>query len=225
MSRSEPTNLGAELAAALAKLEHVLVDPEVAEEHARQVREFELTETRRRRRERLESVEVELPYLAHKAVVDDAGLANGTSLEAVRRWLPRRDLPAMLVLSGTHGCGKTVACAWAVASTADSVAWSNALDLERTFAASFGPDATEQQRIRKARLTVLDDLGTEKDPAKMATTLFEIIESRKQRKTLVTTNMSKEKWLARYADVRLHSRYKESLIFVSDRGPDMRGAK
>jgi len=233
---SNPTSMHRALADLIAGYEKHLVDPEVANDHERQVRESEAADERRRRRERLAEFDLELPYEAHQRIVRDENLLDRTSLVAVRRWLPRRDVPPMLVISGESGCGKTFAAAWAVANTQDSVTWTHAQDLERIFAVRFDRDSTNgltkpQRRILLARLTVLEDIGTEKDAAEMTSTLLRILESRKQRKTLITTNMSKEAYFARFNDSRLHSRYKESLAFVYDKGgdlrtaPELRGAK
>jgi DNA replication protein DnaC len=127
------------------------------------------------------------------------------------------------VLTGGQGCGKSVAAAWAVATHEDPTVWVHALELERVFAAQFGDEIKQQERVCGARLLVLDDIGIEKDPAAMCQTLYRLLEARRQRRTIVTTNLSEAKWLERYCEPRLVSRFRELAVFFVDRGLDLRG--
>jgi len=208
------------LAEAISRASLLAQEPD--EDHYRKVEELERAERRDRRRERLKAAGVELARSVHDAVVADSGLKETVSLGAVRRWWARRD-PQMLVLNGGQGCGKSVAAAWAVATHEDSTVWVHALDLERIFAAQFGDEIKLQDRICSARLLVLDDIGIEKDPAPMCQTLYKILEKRKQRRTIVTTNLGEEAWFERYSETRLVSRFRELAVFFVDRGPDLRG--
>jgi DNA replication protein DnaC len=222
---TEPERGQARLRDLLANLENLIVDDDRAAEHERIVQEARAVEERQRRADRLAAQNIELEHRTHRAVIMDTGLEQRTSIRAVQKWLVRPDLKPMLILVGEHGCGKSVAAAWAVANFPDSTCWYSAKELERVFASDFGEKEKKQKRVKFSKFSVLDDIGTEADPDRMCSTLIEILEARKQRKTLVTTNQSAESWIARYSDPRLHSRLRESAYFVADKGGDMRGAK
>ena len=219
---SEPTKLGEGLSEALARFEQVIFDPERMAENERLAKEHQESEARSRRRQRLEAVGIELERNLHRQVVYDRDLKPTRSLSAVRGWLPRRDYP-MLVLNGNRGCGKSGAAAYAIANWDQSAHWISAADVIRVFSGHFGDALKRQETMKRARLLVLDDVGTEGDASRMCSALVELLDERKQRKTIVTTNLNKEAWLIRYADDRLHSRLKESAAFIGDAGPDLRG--
>jgi DNA replication protein DnaC len=214
------------LSEVLAGLESLIVNDERAAEHDAIVREAKAVEERQRRADRLEALGIELERKTHGSVVANAGLdlprPSGTSIRAVQRWLWRNDLKPTLVLVGGRGCGKSVAAAWAVANFAGSACWYSASDIMRIFASNFGDALKFQERVKLARLSVLDDVATEPDRARMCAALIEILEKRKQRKTIITTNLGLADWVTRYPDERLHSRLKDA-YFVVDDGPDLRG--
>ena len=220
---SEPTKLGEGLSEALARFERTIFDESRVAENERLAKEHQEAEARARRRERLEALGIELEHKLHRRVTSDQDLKSTVSLIAVKRWLPRRDVPPMLVLHGKGGCGKSAAAAYAVANWEQSACWSSAADLIRTFSGNFGDVLKRQEALKRSRLLVLDDVGTEVDAVRMCAALIELLDERKQRKTIVTTNLNREAWLARYPDERFHSRLKESAAFVGDKGPDLRG--
>lgn len=220
---SGPTRLGSNLSEALDRLEHAIFDPSRVEENERLAREHHESEQRSLRRERLDALGIELEKNTHRQVVANVGLKDTTSLVAVKRWLTSQNNWPMAVLTGNRGCGKSVAAAYVVANWDRSAAWSSAPDLLRVFSGNFGDVLKRQDTLKHARLLVLDDIGTEGDAARMCATLIELLDERKQRKTLITTNLSKAAFLERYADERLHSRLRELAGFVGDKGPDLRG--
>lgn len=220
------------LASLLANLEPLILDDAEAAKTEAYNREAKAIEERRQRSERLEMLGVELDVSVHSKVIADNGLKLGTSMRAVQRWLWRTDIKPMLVLVGGRGCGKSVAAAYAAATYTDSVCWYSANDLVRFFSTNHAESLKEQKRAKFARLTVLDDVATEGDPVRMCAALIDILEKRKQKKTIVTTNNhldsdkpGLESWLTRYPDPRLHSRLAESAVFVVDNGPDLRVGK
>jgi DNA replication protein DnaC len=219
-----PTRIGASLSEALERLEHAIFDPARLAENERLAREYEEADQRDRRRERLEALGIELEKTTHRQVVSNVGLKDTTSLIAVKRWLTSQSNYPMAVLTGNRGCGKSVAAAYVVANWDRSAAWSSAPDLTRVFSGHFGDALKRQETLKRARLLILDDVGTEGDAVRMCAALVELLDERKQRKTLVTTNLSKEAFLERYSDERLHSRLRELAGFVGDKGPDLRGA-
>jgi DNA replication protein DnaC len=218
-----PTRLGQSLSEALDRLEHAIFDPTRLAENERLAKEHQEADLRDRRRERLEALGIELEKSTHRQIVADSGLKDTTSLVAVKRWLTSQHDWPMAVLSGNRGCGKSVAAAYVVANWDRSAAWSSAPDLIRVFSGNFGDQLKRQEVLKKARLLVLDDIGTEGDATRMCAALVELLDERKQRKTLITTNLNKTAFFERYADERLHSRIRELAGFVGDKGPDLRG--
>lgn len=221
---TEPSKLGASLSEALARFEQTIFDESRVEENERLAKEHAASEARDRRKDRLDALGLELEYKFHQRILLDRDLKPTRSLVTVQRWLPRRDVPPMLVLNGNRGCGKSGAAAWAIANWEQSAHWCSAADLIRVFSGNFGDALKRQDTLKHARLLVLDDVGTEGDAVRMCSALVELLDERKQRKTIVTTNLNKEAWLARYPDERFHSRLKESAAFVGDKGVDLRGA-
>jgi DNA replication protein DnaC len=180
---------------------------------------------RRQRAERLSKLGLELEADTHRAIVEDHGLIEGVSLTAVRKWLWNPSLEPILILVGAPGCGKSAAAAWAVASFTRSSCWYAAADVVRLFASGIDRDAEKARfRMKRSHLTVLDDVATEKDDVGMCAALIEILQSRDQRRTIITTNQSQADWLKRYPDPRLDSRLNRA-HFVYDKGPDLRAAR
>lgn len=221
---SEPTKLGAGLSEALARFEQTIFDESRVAENERLAKEHQEADLRARRRERLEALGIELEHKLHRGVIAGLELKQTTSLVAVQRWLPRRGVPPLLVLHGKGGCGKSAAAAYAVANWEQSACWTSAADLIRTFYGNFGEAVTRQTTMKHARLLIIDDVGVESDSIRMCSALIELLDERKQRKTIITTNLNKEAWLARYPDERFHSRLKELAAFIGDKGADLRGA-
>jgi hypothetical protein len=219
---TEPQRETTRLRDVLANLESLIVDDAGSAEHERIVREAKAIEERHRRSDRLELLGIELAPKAHEAVISGRGLTQTTSLTAVQRWIWRPDLNPILVLVGEPGCGKSVAAAWAAANYSDSVSWLSSEEVVRTFTGSFGDATKVQERVKRARLSIIDDVAIEGNATRLCAALIEILQKREQRKTLITTNLGLEAWKKRYPDPRLHSRLKNS-FFVYDKGPDLRG--
>lgn len=187
-------------------------------------------ENRRLRRERLRRLDIQLDRSIYSKIVSDVSYREGMSMVAVKRWLHRDDLKPTLVLVGGTGCGKSAAASWAIASWERSSYWVSGPDLVQIFAATYGDEVREQKKIKKTELLVIDDPSTGGNPARECAILIDILNSRKQRRTIITDNLayasrdeSKETWCARYGDPRLHSRLNQQAVFVYDDGPDLRG--
>lgn len=224
--RSQPRDLPKRLAE-LFSLGLVRLSDERAAEYDRDKREFETSEGRHKRRDRLKSIDIELVRHVHEAIVASPDLkphpeSPGTSLLAVKRWLRRDDLAPTLILVGQNGCGKSCAAAYACANFPGTEFWVSAEDLGRTYA-DYSDDAKRaRRRIRRAELLVIDDVCTELDQVRVCAALVEALEHRKQRRTIITTNITPDGWKERFPDPRLHSRLKDA-EFVPDHGPDLRG--
>lgn len=142
-------------------------------------------------------------------------------------WEQRRKLEKpWLVLSGPAGVGKTVAVAhmlWTLGGR-----FVRADELVRLFASMFGEQYEKQQELRDAHSLVIDDVGGELDHTRMLPALLDLLDSRKSaynRPTIVTTNLGKKDFAARYSNERLMSRMAESVHWVSLSGEDLRRSK
>lgn len=159
-------------------------------------------------------------------VADRGRIARGELKEtrftdAIATWSTMTDRP-ILVLSSTVGRGKTVAAASALAEQRGR--YVSAFDAARLFSSNYSEDADAVDRLIATPLLVLDDVGTEGDRERMASALIRIVEGRRDRgkRTIITTNISRADFKARYPDPRLHSRLDQSSVYVSDKGDDMR---
>ena len=176
----------------------------------------------RRRRERLRAAGVQLVDQVEAALVASE-LRATSALVAVEQWFKHRRRP-WLVLSGPTGCGKSVSAA-AVVAQVDSAAWIRADELARVFASSHSSLHAVQQQVRSCTLLIVDDLGTEPDAARMTEVLGVLADARmsaRRRPTIVTTNIVKPRFLERYSDPRLHSRFAELADWQALVGPDLR---
>ncbi len=134
------------------------------------------------------------------------------------RWFRNKPHPALLVLAGASGVGKTH-CAQAVFDFARAGAFSG---YELGFWA--GPASLQFLRwpevcdgfkegnygivedCLNAGLLILDDIGAEHDPSRSAANkLCEILSRREDKFTLVTTNIDPAAWAQRF-DVRINDR-------------------
>ena len=226
MERSQPHELPHRLTQLFSVLGRLIVDETKAAEYDQWNREAQSVDGRRLRKERLKKLDLELERGVHQAIIDSADLkphpeSPGTSLLAVRHWL-LRESPSTLILVGRNGCGKSVAASWACANFPGTTHWVTAADLVRVYG-DYGSDAERaRRRLRRCELLVIDDVATESNPEKMCAALIEALDHRKQRRTLITTNLGPDAWVQRFQDPRLHSRLKTA-EFVPDHGPDLRG--
>jgi DNA replication protein DnaC len=129
-------------------------------------------------------------------------------------------------MSGTTGCGKTVALG-TIAAQWDTM-YVGADDLCRTFSANFGEQLAKQERIRDTnKLLALDDIGTEIDDTRMLPTLLEIINARASAvytPTVIATNLTKKDFADRYKNERLMSRMAR-VQWTTVQGEDLRRQK
>lgn len=183
-------------------------------------------ETRQRRAESLDRApDCQLTDVARASVVSGVGLCETPALIAARGWLNSPNAAPVLALAGGPGCGKSVAAAWVVA-TAGGL-WVSAEQAVRVFASNFGEPLEEQRRLRECGLLVVDDVGTELDAQRMAAALIELLNARKsrRRRTVLTLNLGKSAFVARYASDRLGDRMHESCEWVSCGGENLRRSR
>jgi DNA replication protein DnaC len=159
-----------------------------------------------------------------RAIVFDQ-LGETEPLAAVRAWL-LTDVP-VLVLGGTVGRGKTVAACWAVVTKGGRYMRSRAF--ERLFAHRYGEEEqAEQERVMRAGLVVVDDIGGREDSAEgLQSYLLDLVDERRhaRTRTILITNQPRKKFEELYPDPRLHSRLRQSATWAVTRGDDLRGAK
>ncbi len=152
------------------------------------------------------------------------------ALGVVREWLQGRGWA--LVLAGNAGVGKSAAAAWALSEVGG--VFLPAADLGRLDSAQGRSgrrvgDLVEQALV--ARLVVLDDAGTEYsgDSGYAVARVAELLIARADagRRTLVTTNLDRAAFLARYGggagDERLRDRLRGQ-EYVTCGGASLRGA-
>ena len=152
-------------------------------------------------------------------------LVETDATRAIADFCGRRQKP-WLVLSGPTGVGKTVAVAHLLWTLGGKLV--RADELVRLFASMFGDQYEQQQKLRDAHRLVLDDVGGELDHTRMLPALLDLLDSRKSartRPTIVTTNLGKKDFAARYQNERLMSRMAESVHWVSLTGDDLRRRK
>lgn len=232
MARGEMTRMGgavrSQLDALGTRLGHILFSRDPAE-FDRDRAEFEGMEGRRLRKERLQKLDLEFEPKLHAALIANPELkahpaSPGISLREVKKWLFDDTAKPLLILAGVNGCGKTASAGFAAANHPGPAVWLSASDFVRSHALNADDeDRRLRRRFRKARLRVVDDVGTEGDAERMEAALCEELDLSKQRKWIWTIHMSKEALLTRYPSNRLRSRLRESAIFVADSGPDLRG--
>lgn len=204
-----------ELQTAIAKAMRVVPEPEA-------VRVYEETEARRLRTERLERSGCRVPDDVRDTII--AGdVEHRRATQVLIAWFSDPQRTAALVISGTTGCGKTVALATIAALR--PMRYLRADDLNRIFSANFGEQLAKQEQIRDAScLLALDDVGTEIDEARMLPTLLEIIDARASAvntPTVISTNLTKKAFAERYPNERLISRMAK-VRWESVQGEDLR---
>lgn len=158
---------------------------------------------------------------AWEAVIADQ-VVSTTALVALEQWAAAGARP-WIVLSGTTGCGKSFAAAEAIAHRGGE--WVRADELVRIWWANFGDQYERQDTVRNARLLVIDDLGCELDAQRQLSVLLDLLDARKSARkhpTIVTTNLTKHAFAARYDNERLMSRMHESVQWVALDAGDMR---
>lgn len=202
-----------------------LPPPGTEENDRRWEEELALREAAQRRQERAQRLEaatdLRLRDEVHHALIEGAPLLETESLRAAKKWALGGERPALVLVGGT-GCGKSVAAAWVLAQLGG--VWLPAELACRNFAANFGEGYAQQTIARNCPMLMLDDVGTESDGARMLQVLTELLDSRKSRRhrTIITTNLTKARFEARYRNERLGSRMAESVSWSTSAGKDLR---
>lgn len=158
----------------------------------------------------------------HMAEVLDAPPRRTLAVEAVTAWMGG----GIRILAGGVGCGKTTAAhAWLLPEGGliepHRIAFVSAHEFARTsrYDGKF-------ERLEDPIRLVLDDLGVEylDERGSALSDLDELLDSRMRaggRGTLLTTNLSAEKFRARYG-ARIASRVREGGAWINVDGPDLR---
>jgi DNA replication protein DnaC len=200
-------------------------DPEAEERERRAEAARRAADERAERVQRYASGEFRLPdevaerLRAGKLDETDAG-------RKVRAWISSRTRPPWLCISGGAGVGKTVAGIDLICRSWGR--WVRASDLVAAFSAMFGEQHEMQQKYRDTRLLVIDDVGTESDPARMLSALLELLDERPSAAstpTLITTNLTPKQFAERYQNERLMSRFAQLVKWEGVTGPDLRRGK
>jgi DNA replication protein DnaC len=149
----------------------------------------------------------------------DACDETAAAIVRVRDW--RHVDENVLVLSGSPGCGKTVAATW----WALRHAWMPVFLRSTAFAASSRFDTEKRDEWLKAQALVLDDLGTEYADTKgnFLTDLDELIDTYygNKKPLLITTNCTAEEFKKRYG-ARIVDRLRECGTWYSVAASSMR---
>jgi DNA replication protein DnaC len=185
---------------------------------------------RERRETQLERVRAHLTDSGYRALVNGERLRATDALRVVKRWcdkLPEKH--RFLVLTGGTGCGKTFAAAYAMAIAKSRVEYVRASHLaDRHDPYGWDRDRGVVPLRMSAPLMVVDDVGTERRNAdgrrdqRFMPALSDIIDSRQQLRTIITTNLSKAAFLETYCDPRMASRLAQSGHFHGCGNTDLR---
>lgn len=160
------------------------------------------------------------------------GIVNATldlertkAIRAVVRWRTARvdDWPT-LVLKGPRGTGKSVAAIWYLAQTGGHIR--SPTSVARVWISTTNRAADEQLELCQSATLLIDDVGTElpHQVAAVGAALRELLEARQSLRTILTTNLTREAFEARYPDERLISRM-ERAAWVDVDGPDLRSRR
>jgi hypothetical protein len=147
------------------------------------------------------------------------------ALSETVRWLESRDVEA-LVLQGDTGSGKSLAAAWAFRfihhrtrpSQSGQYAWPVWLDA--AIVSSWRTWDPKFDEVDAAPLVVVDDVGTESQPAAMQL-VIERLWNVSSGRVLITTNLDPETFCGRYGD-RVRSRVGGTAAWVACAEEDMR---
>lgn len=176
--------------------------PEEAARDAKRQADYEAS-VREAARYKLEAAMRESQAPARSVRVVLSGQARDTrAMAAVRAFMASES--SALVLAGGKGCGKSTAAVWAIAERGGGH-FRYAGEL-----AGLSRDDDERRRVTRAPLLVIDDLGVEylDDKGWFAAFFDEVIVRRhdNELKTIITTNLPKAKFSARYRSERVLDR-------------------
>lgn len=169
-----------------------------------------------------------------RRLVDGEALVSSQALRAVQRWFrirgggggggERRTGFTILALCGEMGRGKTFAGAWLLAQLGGR--YISAEEMRRTYV-RFSPNDADVSRAKRARVLVIDDLGTELDAEEGAAALFDLLNKRMGNPygwTLLTANLLADEFTERYGE-RTIERIKQCGAFMEVSGPNLRVAR
>lgn len=212
-----PGAASAEVGAAIGRIRVAAASPAREEELARRNRELE---RRHRARLRITAAQLGVPEDDDlREVVLDDGVPETASMRAVRAALAwrgdaRRGL--VLVVAGERGAGKTAAIAHAVVRVEQSALFVGAPTVGATPRNGFSENAHAWDRWLSVAVLALDDAGTEQgDPEQIAALLCERYDH--GRATLVSTNLSRKDFVARYLSGEIGKRLADRLINAQGR--------
>lgn len=161
-------------------------------------------------------------------LVTGGGLANTRALEAAQDAMGAG--LALLVLSGTRGCGKTTAASWWLVQDRPALEYVQRLPARFVDANRLSRwpryDDDRMESLERASALVVDDLGVEYDDRQgNFRSLFDALVNARYAltlPTLITTNLPAEAFKERYGE-RVADRIREVGRFVSIAGESMRG--
>jgi DNA replication protein DnaC len=159
-----------------------------------------------------------LPTVTESAA---AAATETDALRGVRGWLQGSERWCLVV--GPVGTGKSVAARWAVEQVIETGRWALMTTAARIGRLSTWDDAGELDRLERADLLVVDDVGAEADNDHARVTLRSLLDTRhdRGRRTLLTSNLvggSLSRWLGE----RISDRIASSHVRVETSGKSMR---
>lgn len=202
--------------------------PEHVAEYDRRMARLEREDAERAKRtaERARAAELarigEVPVRRELLAAIAADALNTTpALDAVRDWL-EAGTPAILVMLGGVGTGKTVAAAWCVARN-PGAAYLKMRDLANLYRAGFGEEHERFVSLTRCGFLAIDELTTERDVDLGRAALHELVDERGSRglMTLLMANRTAAEIRERY-DARTIDRLRADARIVRLTSESMR---
>jgi len=200
------TPIGQSITAAIERLRRASEASGWEREDARVRAELSAVE-RAQRADRLRRAGIALPPAERQALIAGAlDLSRTHAGRFVQAWHERGHAYPVLVLQGPPGVGKSVASAWWLVQTGGLLR--SATAVATAWDSSTVRAQDERELLSHVACLVLDDVGTEVDryAGAMGAALRELLEVRQGARTIITTNLTAERWARRYPDDRLASR-------------------